>query len=78
MDLNQLYHDHQLFLMRAEAASSAALGQSYRAGATIIAGRIESIHRASGASALRHWGERGTFPDRQKPMRTKQSPDCLH
>ncbi len=55
MDLNRLYFDHQVSLMRASAARCAQGRQRHRADATATARSIETIHRASGAAALGEW-----------------------
>ena len=55
MDLNQLYHDHQLLLMRADFARCDASRLVHRVDASAIAQRIETLHRSSGAAVLRNW-----------------------
>ena len=55
MDLNQLYFDHQIAVMRAGAASPGAPGRDRRLDASLIAGRIGCMQRALGAKAARGW-----------------------
>jgi hypothetical protein len=55
MDLNQLYHDHQLSLMQAAAALCGASRLRYRNHASDIARSITRLHRSSGATALHGW-----------------------
>ena len=55
MDLNQLYFDHQITVMRAGAAQSDALRRDRQFDASLIAGRIGCIQRALGAKAARAW-----------------------
>jgi hypothetical protein len=55
VDLNQLYHDHQLSLMRAIRTHCDRGRALHRGNASRIARMIERIHRASGATALRNW-----------------------
>lgn len=50
VDLNQLYFDHQISLMRANATSSARLRLIHGRNAEAIARSIERIRRASGAT----------------------------
>lgn len=49
VDLNQLYFDHQISLMRANATSNARLRLIHGRNAETIARSIECIRRASGA-----------------------------
>ncbi|MBO9574874.1 MAG: hypothetical protein J7494_03975 [Sphingobium sp.] len=55
MDLNELYFDHQISLMRADAADCGRLRLLHRNNALAIARRIVGIHRASGAGAVISW-----------------------
>jgi len=55
MDLNQLYHDHQLLLMRAARAGCRERSRAHRVNAIEIARHIERIHRSSGAAVLPSW-----------------------
>ncbi|MDF8332990.1 hypothetical protein [Novosphingobium cyanobacteriorum] len=55
MDLNQLYFDHQLQLMRARSTPCASARLRHRESAGRIAHAIATVHRASGAAALRQW-----------------------
>jgi hypothetical protein len=63
LDLNQLYFDYQISLMR--ATSSARLRLIHGSNAAMTARSIERVHRASGAAALRHWEARYSSEDQQ-------------
>ena len=53
--LNQLYFDHQLSLMRVEEAPGMMARQELELGASLIAGRIACIQRATYAAAAPAW-----------------------
>ena len=55
MDLNQLYHDHQLTLMRAAQAFDSRVRLAQEKRAITIARAIETKQRALGAAAARRW-----------------------
>ena len=55
MDLNQLYSDHQLLLMKARRTLSAEARRAHEAGASLIAGRIGGMQRALGAAGAAAW-----------------------
>lgn len=55
MDLNQLYHDHQLTLMRAARAFDSRVRLAQEKRAITIASAIEAKQRALGAAAARRW-----------------------
>ena len=55
MDLNQAYFDHQMSLIRAEAADTPCLENSHRREAASIAGRIGDRQDALGAGAAGGW-----------------------
>jgi hypothetical protein len=55
MDLNKLYFDHQIAVMRADGAVSFAFGRDRRSDASLIAGRIGCVQRALGAAAAEGW-----------------------
>lgn len=55
MDLNQLYFDHQLLLMKASQATSAGVRQEHEIDASHVAGRIGCMQRAIGAAAAPIW-----------------------
>lgn len=55
MDLNQAYFDHQLSLIRADAAVTPCLETGHRREAARIAGRIGERQDALGASAACAW-----------------------
>ena len=55
MDLNQLYSDHQLLLMKAGRTLSAEARRAHEAGASLIAGRIGGVQRALGAAGAAAW-----------------------
>ena len=65
MDLNQLYFDHQILLMRATAASSDQLRLLHRDNASKVARHIEGIHIASRATASRNWQARNDQSNRR-------------
>ena len=58
MDLNQLYFDHQISLMRAAGAGCDRLRLLHHNNALAIARRIACIHRDSGARAVGGWLQR--------------------
>lgn len=51
MDLNQLYFDHQLLLIRAERAASGGARDGYK----VSASQIGRMQRALGAAAAPIW-----------------------
>lgn len=55
MDLNQLYFDHQISLMRAAAAFDGRIRAAQESNALNIAARIEHHLRSLGARAARRW-----------------------
>lgn len=55
MDLNQLYFDHQLLVMKAARAPSALLGQCLQGAAGDVASRIGRVQRALGAAGAGEW-----------------------
>ena len=55
MDLNQLYHDHQLSLMRASRAFDSRVRLVQEKRAITIARTIEKQQRALGAAAAHRW-----------------------
>ena len=55
MDLNQLYFDHQLLLMKAAGAASDRARHEHEAVASRVAGRIGRTQRALGAAAAPLW-----------------------
>ena len=55
MDLNQAYFDHQISLIRADAAPTPCLEQSHRREAAAIAGRIGTRQGQLGAAAACAW-----------------------
>lgn len=55
MDLNQLYFDHQLLLMKAKGTFSAEVRRAHEAHASLIAGRIGCMQRALGAPGAPSW-----------------------
>ena len=62
MDLNQLYFDHQIAVMRSRDASSGEHRRDRQFAPSMIAGRIGCMHRALGAGAARGW-ETLAMPD---------------
>ncbi len=55
MDLNQLYFDHQLLLIRARLAASFGIRDAHEAKASQIALRIGRMQRRLGAAAAQTW-----------------------
>ena len=55
MDLNRLYSDHQLLLLRAERAPTEDLRERHEIAASPLAGRIGCMQRAMGADGARVW-----------------------
>lgn len=55
MDLNQLYFDHQLLLIKALRAPSGGAQHEHEVSASHIAGRIGCMQRALGAAAAPTW-----------------------
>ena len=55
MDLNQLYFDHQLLLMRAARAPTDALRRNHEMAAVKVAGHVRTMQRTLGASAAGTW-----------------------
>ena len=53
MDLNQLYHDHQIALMRACRAATSALRDDHVSHARDLGRRIHSTQTTLGAAAAR-------------------------
>lgn len=60
MDLNQLYFDHQLLMIRAERTASCVSRRECEADASQVAGRIGRIQRKLGAGAAPSWEELAT------------------
>ena len=59
VDFNQLYFEHQISLIRAEAAETPCLAQGHRVAAASIAGRIGDRQHALGALAAGGWMRQG-------------------
>ena len=55
MDLNHLYSQHQLSLMRADATTSRLARTKYLAAAGLFASRIRNYQLAKGADAAAGW-----------------------
>lgn len=55
MDLNHLYHQHQLSTMRADAAPSRMVRTRHLAAAGSVANRIRNYQIALGADASAGW-----------------------
>ena len=62
MDLNQLYYDHQMLLMRALRAAPGEARQMLETGARRLACHISSIQRRSGAAAAASWETLAALP----------------
>ena len=74
MDLNQLYFDHQLLLIRAERAASCGARHEHELSASRIAGRIGCAQRALGAAAAPNWESQAAVEgcSRAAPLRHQQ------
>lgn len=55
MDLNQLYFDHQILLMKARRAPPRGRRRGFETEASDIAGRITRSQHSLGASAAPQW-----------------------
>ena len=55
MDLNQLYFDHQILLMKAQRAPSSNARASFEATASAVACRIGRAQHVLGAAAAPMW-----------------------
>lgn len=55
MDLNQLYFDHQILLMRAARVPVSASSAAHLCDAAGLAARIGAMQRATGADAEAGW-----------------------
>lgn len=66
MDLNALYSNHQLLLMRADASTCRERRDGHLDRADVLAGQIATIQNKSGAGASRGWtrtkAQRGELP----------------
>ena len=69
MDLNHLYSQHQLSLMRAEASSSGTARTKHLAAADLFASRIGSYQLAEGAVAAAGWLRDMENPERRAEAR---------
>lgn len=56
MDLNKLYFDHQLLLMKARRPGTSQIRGEHLAAARAIAGRIATFQRGLGAASAAAWG----------------------
>lgn len=64
VDLNALYFDHQLLLIKARRAASFGTRHEYEARASHIAGRIGRLQRRLGAAAALAWERLSATNDR--------------
>ena len=55
MDLNQLYSDHQVLLMKADRAANDDGRLAFEVAASHLAGRIGCMQRALGAPGAQGW-----------------------
>lgn len=55
VDLNQLYFDHQLLMIKASQSISARARHEHEVGASHVAGRIGCMQRLLGAAAAPDW-----------------------
>ncbi|OYW44001.1 MAG: hypothetical protein B7Z08_04165 [Sphingomonadales bacterium 32-68-7] len=60
MDLNKLYFDHQLLLMKARSPVTPQARSEKLAAARAIAGRIARFQHALGAASAAAWGSQST------------------
>jgi hypothetical protein len=65
MDLNHLYSQHQLSLIRAKATTSRLLRTRHLAAAGVAANRIRNYQLAKGAAAAAGWFRSSENLDRQ-------------
>lgn len=56
MDLNKLYFDHQLLLMKARRPATQQVRSEHLTAARAIAGRIAGFQHGLGATSARGWG----------------------
>jgi len=62
MDLNQLYFDHQLLLMKACQAGPGRARSGHEIGARRLARTISAWQRSSGAPAAEAWEQQAVLP----------------
>lgn len=62
MDLNQLYFDHQVLLIRAHGAGQRKDRHHFETGARALAGRIADVQERTGAEAARWWKAQSVRP----------------
>ena len=65
MDLNHLYSQHQLLLMRAKATTSRLSRTKHLAAASVAANQIRTYQLAKGAAAAAGWF--GSLENRDRP-----------
>ena len=76
MDLNQLYFDHQLLLIRAERAVSLGARREHEVGASRIAGQIGCMQRALGAAAAPNWEALAVVEGSAPAVQLRQQQGC--
>jgi hypothetical protein len=73
VDLNQLYSDHQVLLMRGARATSRGTRHEHEVGASLLAGQIGCMQRVLGAAAAPVWEALATIDNR-----SLSAPAALH
>ena len=63
MDLNELYFEHQMLLMKAQRSPSSTGRRQYEITASGVAGRIGGVQRLLGAAAAPEWQARASAPN---------------
>lgn len=67
MDLNQLYFDHQISLMRAHGARNFSIRDVHMDHAAVTARQIELFQRSRNAPAFSRWEVRYRADDQPRP-----------
>jgi hypothetical protein len=73
MDLNHLYSQHQLSVMRADASTSRVDRAEHLANAALFASRIGGYQFAKGAGAATEWLHGRMRPDKLAAQAGRQS-----
>ena len=72
MDLNRLYSDHQISVLRAAATPDQLIRSGHLANAELVATQIHLLQIASGAAASDQW--RRDAPSRASADRSQSAP----
>ena len=78
MDLNRLYFDHQISLMRATGARDCHVREAHMDEAAILAQHIEHFQRTRGAPAAFRWEVRYRSDDQPRPSEQMPRSGVLH